>query len=86
MIERLILKCKEACTSVIAKNEDLFDLAHKSEDPEVVFNNLEQWLETISKRYDKIIAAAAARGPMVLSKKKRERSSIHLTFQNQDPV
>ena len=32
-IERLIVKCKDAFTRVVDKNEELFDLAQKTEDP-----------------------------------------------------
>ena len=47
-IERLIVKSKDAFTSVI-KNEELFDLAHKTEDPNASCKNLGQWLEIVTK-------------------------------------
>ena len=43
-IERLIVKSKDAFTSVVVKNEELFDLANKTEDPNAACKNLEQWL------------------------------------------
>ena len=33
-IEHLIVKCKDAFTRVVDKNEELFDLAQKTEDPD----------------------------------------------------
>ena len=32
-------------TRVVDKNEELFDLAQKTEDPDAAFENLEKWLE-----------------------------------------
>ena len=40
-IERLIVKCKDAFTRVVDKNEELFDLAQKTEDPDAACRNLE---------------------------------------------
>ena len=57
-IERLIVKCKDAFTRVVDKNEELFDLAQKTEDPDAACENLEQWLETVTKKTDEFIAAA----------------------------
>ena len=39
-IERLIVKCKVAFTRVVDKNEELFDLAQKTEDPDAACKNL----------------------------------------------
>ena len=39
-IERLIVKCKDAFTRVVDKNEELFDLAQKTEDPDAACENL----------------------------------------------
>ena len=41
-IERLIVKCMEAFTRVVDKNEELFDLAQKTEDPDAACENLEK--------------------------------------------
>ena len=44
-IECLIVKSKDVLTSVIEKNEELFDLVHETEDPDTACRDLEQWLE-----------------------------------------
>ena len=41
-IERLIVKCKEAFTRVDGKNEEFFDLAENTEDPDAACKNLEK--------------------------------------------
>ena len=56
--ESLIVKCKNAFNRVIDKNEELFDLAQKTEDPDAACKNLEKWLETVTKKTDELIAAA----------------------------
>ena len=38
-IERLIVKCKVAFTKIVDKNEELFDLAQKTEDPDAACKN-----------------------------------------------
>ena len=57
-IERLLVKCKDAFIRVVDKNEELFDLAQKSENPDAACKNLEKWLETVTKKTDEFIAAA----------------------------
>ena len=57
-IERLIMKCKYAFTRVVDKNEERFDLAQKTEDPDAACKNLEKCLETVTKKTDEFIAAA----------------------------
>ena len=57
-IERLIVKCKDAFTRVVDKNEELFDLAQKTEHPDAACKNIEKWLETVTKKTDEFIAAA----------------------------
>ena len=44
-IEFLIVNCKDAFTIVIDKNEELFDPAQKTEDPDAASKNLEKWLD-----------------------------------------
>ena len=56
--ERLIAKCKDAFTRVVDENEEHFDLAQKTEDPEAACKNLEKWLQTVTKKTDEFIAAA----------------------------
>ena len=41
-IERLIVKCKDAFTRVVDKNEELFDLAKNNEDPDAACKDLEK--------------------------------------------
>ena len=57
-IERLIVKCEDAFTKVVDKNEEFFDLAQRTEDPGAACKNLEKWLETVTKKTDEFIAAA----------------------------
>ena len=57
-IERLTVKCKDAFARVVDKNEELFDLAQKTEDPDAACRNLENWLETVTKKTNKFITAA----------------------------
>ena len=57
-IERLIVKYKDAFTRVVDKNEQLFNLAQKTEDPDAAFKKLEKWLETVTKKTEEFIAAA----------------------------
>ena len=85
-IERLIVKCKNANTRVVDKNEELFDLAQKTEDPDAVCKNLEKWLETVTKKTDEFIAAARGYINLVQDKESAEqytshhsRSSSHMT-------
>ena len=42
-IERLIVKCKVAFTRSVDENEELFDLAQKTADPDAACKNLEKW-------------------------------------------
>ena len=57
-IEHLIVKCKGASTIVVDRNEELLDLAQKTEDPDADRKNLEKWLEFVTKKTDEYIAAA----------------------------
>ena len=57
-IERLIEKCKDAFTRLVDENEELFDLAQKTEDPDAACKNLENWSETVTKKTDEFVAAA----------------------------
>ena len=41
-IERLIVKCKDAFTKVVDKNEELFDLARKTVDPDAACKNFDK--------------------------------------------
>ena len=85
-IERLIVKCKDAFTRVVDQNEELFDLAQKTEDPDAACKNLENWLETVTKKTDEFIAAARGYIKSVHDKETAElytsrhsRSGSHMT-------
>ena len=76
-IERLIVKCKDAFTRVVDKNEELFDLAQKTEDPDAACKNLEKWLETVTKKTDEFIAAARGYINSVQDKETAEMYTSH---------
>ena len=85
-IERLIVKCKDAFTRVVDKNEELFDLAQRTEGPDAACKNLEKWLETVTKKTDEFIAAARGYINSVHDKETAEqytsrhsKSSSHMT-------
>ena len=76
-IERLIVKCKDASTRVVDKNEELFDLAQKTEDPDAACMNLEKWLEAVTKKTDEFIAAARGYINSVQDKETAEQYTSH---------
>ena len=85
-IERLIVKCKVAFFKVVDRNEELFDLAQKTEDPDAACKNLEKWLETVTKKNDEFSAAARGYINSVHDKETAElytshhsRSGSHMT-------
>ena len=57
-IEHPILNSKDAFTSVIEKNEELSDLAHKTEDPDADCRNLKQLLEILIMKNEEIMPTA----------------------------
>ena len=73
-IERLIVECKDAFTRVFDKNEELFDLAQKTED---ACKNLDKWLETVTKITDEFIAAARWYINLVQVKETPEQYNSH---------
>ena len=76
-IERLIVNCKDSFTRVVDKNEYLFDLAQKTEDPDAACKNLEKWLETVTKKTDEFIAAARGYINSVPDKETAEMYTSH---------
>ena len=76
-IERLIVKCKDAFTRVVDKNEELFDLAQKNEDPDAACRNIENWLEIVTKNTDEFIAAARGYINSVQDKETERYTSHH---------
>ena len=80
------MKCKDAFTRVVDKNEELFDLAPKTEDPDAACKYLEKWLETVTKKTDEFIVAARGYINSVHDKETAElctphhsRSGSHIT-------
>ena len=49
-VERLVTCCDEAMTKLFAKHEQLFELAGKTEDPTLVKQDLETWLNEVTTR------------------------------------
>ena len=59
------------------KNEELFDLAQKTENPDAACKNLEKWLETVTKKTDEFIAAARGYINSVHDKETAEQYTSH---------
>ena len=57
-VERLVSMLKDVFSEVVQKNEELFDLASKAENPESIYPVLEQWLDDVTKNNDKYLLAA----------------------------
>ena len=54
-VERLVTSCEEAMTKIFAKNEQLLELAKKTNDPATVTADLEKWLNVTSIQNDEIL-------------------------------
>ena len=76
-IECLLVKCKDAFIRVVDKNEELFDLAQKTENPDAACKNLEKWLETVTKKTDEFIAVARGYINSVHDKETAEQYTSH---------
>ena len=57
-VERLVTSCEEAMTKAFAKNEQLPELAKKTNDPATVTADLEKWLNVTSIQNDGILRSA----------------------------
>ena len=57
-VERLGTSCNEAMAKLLAKHEQLFELADKTEDPSLVEQDLESWLYEVTTRNDEILQKA----------------------------
>ena len=57
-VERLVTSCEEAMTKAFAKNEQLLELAKKTNDPATVTADLENWLNVTSIQNDEILRRA----------------------------
>ena len=57
-VERLATSCDEAMPKLFAKHEQLFELAGKTEEPSLVKQDLETWLNEVTTRNDEILKKA----------------------------
>ena len=57
-VERLVSKLEDVFSKLVEKNEELFDLASKAENPDSIYPVLEQWLDDKTKINDKFMLAA----------------------------
>ena len=57
-VERLVSKLKDVFSKLVDKNEELFDLASKAENPDSIYPVLEQCLDDVTKNNDKFLLAA----------------------------
>ena len=57
-VERLIASCNEAMTKAFSKNEQLLELAKKTNDPESATSDLEKWLNDTTVQNDEILKKA----------------------------
>ena len=57
-VERLVSKLKDIFSKLVQKNEELFDLASKAENPDSIYPVLEQWLDDVTNTNDKFLLAA----------------------------
>ena len=57
-VERLVSKLKDVFSKLVEKNEELFELASKAENPESIYPVLEQWLDDVTKNNDEFLLAA----------------------------
>ena len=57
-VERLVSKLKDVFSKLVQKNEELFDLASKAENPDSIYPVLELWLDDVTKNTDKFLLAA----------------------------
>ena len=57
-VERLVSMSKDVFSKLVQRNEELFDLASKIENPDSIYPVLEHWLEDITTNNDKCLLAA----------------------------
>ena len=57
-IERLVSKLKDVFSKLAQKNEELFDLASKAENPDSIYPVLEQWLDDVTNSHGKFLLVA----------------------------
>ena len=57
-VERLVTSCDEAMAKLFAKHEQFFELAGKTEDPSLVEQDLNTWLNEVNAGNDVILKKA----------------------------
>ena len=57
-VERLVSKLKDVFSKLVQKNEELFDLASKADNPDSIYPVLEQFLDNVTNNNDKFLLAA----------------------------
>ena len=57
-LERLVTYCNETMAKAFAKNEQLLELAKKSNDPVTITDDLEKWLDDVTVENDRILQKA----------------------------
>ena len=53
-VERLVSKLKVVFSTLVEKNEEIFDLASKAENPDSIYLALEHWLDDVTKNNDNL--------------------------------
>ena len=53
-VERLVSKLKVVFSTLVEKNEEIFDLASKAENTDSIYFVLEQWLDDVTNNNDKL--------------------------------
>ena len=56
-VERLASKLKDVFSKLVQRNEELFDLSRKAENPDSIYPVPGQWLDDVTKNNDKILLA-----------------------------
>ena len=57
-VERLVSMLNDVFSKLVQKNEELFDLASKAENPDSIYPVLGHWLDDVTKNNDKFLLAA----------------------------
>ena len=76
-IKCLIVKCKDAFNRVVDNNEELLVWHKRTEVPDAACKNLEERLETVTKKTDEFIAAARGYINSALDKVTAEQYTSH---------
>ena len=57
-VESLIVECKDVCMRLIAKNEEVFELIERIENPQSTSKNLEYWPSRVTTKNDDLLTTA----------------------------